>query len=421
MSSRFLQALRAAVMNEKVQWEEPLEEAEWQELFHQAEIHKVMPLIVDAVYSCGAAQLINPEVWRQLKRRIMQQVMMQTMKSEEFLGLYKSLREAGVRALVVKGIVCRELYPNPDYRTSGDEDVLIPEAQYALCHEVMTDYGMVPSDPEMDRDAAYEVPYGKQGHPIYIELHKHLFPPESDAYGDLNRFFAGVHERAVEITVNGVPIATMCPTDHFFYLICHSFKHFLHSGFGLRQVCDIVMYANAYGAKIDWKQLLKQCKEIRADRFTAALLKIGEKHLVLNREKACLSDAWCKLIDTVDETAMLEDLMDSGIYGDASMSRKHSSNMTLNAVTADKQGVESKGGVIRMLFPGVGTMRGRYPYLKKHPYLLPVAWIQRIVKYRKETKAAKAAGVESANSASESLRVGSQRIALLKKYGIIKK
>ena len=52
------------------------------------------------------------------KRRIVQQVMIQTMKTSEFLQLYRFLAEAGIRPLVVKGIVCRELYPNPDYRAS---------------------------------------------------------------------------------------------------------------------------------------------------------------------------------------------------------------------------------------------------------------------------------------------------------------
>lgn len=88
----------------------------------------------------------------------------------------------------MKGIVCRNLYPNPDYRMSGDEDVLIPEEQFKLCHQVMLDYGMQPADPTQDIQSEHEVPYGKPGSPIYIELHKCLFPPESTAYGDLNRF-----------------------------------------------------------------------------------------------------------------------------------------------------------------------------------------------------------------------------------------
>ena len=52
-------------------------------------------------------------------------------------------------------------------------------------------------------------------------------------------------------------------------------------------------------------------------------------------------------------------------------------------------------------------------YLKKYPFLLPAAWGDRLLKYRKET----AAG----NGAAESIRIGSQRIELMKQYGILKK
>ena len=58
-------------------------------------------------------------------------------------------------------------------------------------------------------ESVYEVPYGKKGSLIYIELHKSLFPPESEAYGDLNRFFANVHEDAIDIRIDGTDIRTM--------------------------------------------------------------------------------------------------------------------------------------------------------------------------------------------------------------------
>jgi hypothetical protein len=48
---------------------------------------------------------------------------------------------------------------------------------------------------------AFEVPYRKAGSPLYIELHKQLFAPESDAYADLNRFFEGAFERTVSETI----------------------------------------------------------------------------------------------------------------------------------------------------------------------------------------------------------------------------
>ena len=269
--------------------------------------------------------------------------MLQTMKTSEFLRLYRFLCDGGIRPVIVKGIVCRELYPNPDYRASSDEDVLIRPEDFERCHSRMLEFGMVPSDSGLDIHTAYEVPYGKKGSPVYIELHKHLFPPDSEAYGELDGLFGNVHEQAAELSVNGIPVYTMEYSAHFFYLICHAFKHFLHSGFGIRQVCDIVLFANTYGSKIDWIKVLEQCRTIHADLFAAALLHIGEKYLTFSPEKSCCPPEWRSI--RVDEGPLLEDLLSGGIYGDADMSRKHSSNITLSAVRrkrrAGKPGIKS--------------------------------------------------------------------------------
>ena len=407
----FLEALGAGLRGEGVCWEMDMSSEQWAQLFQMAQAHHVLPMIFEATYACQAARNADPRLMMMAKRQTMHSVMMQAMKTEEFLALMKHLKAQGLTPCVVKGIACRSLYPNPDHRLSGDEDVLIPPQQAQRCHEAMLAFGMQMCEPEQDREAAYEIPYGKPGSPIYIELHKSLFPPENDAYGDLNRFFESVHVRTVELAVGNVMLTTMNPTDHFFYLICHSFKHFLHSGFGLRQVCDIVLYANRWGSEIDWARVKSSCEEIHALGFTRALLKIGKVHFGFDSETACLPDEW--EIECIDEEPMLEDLLSSGIYGDATMSRKHSSTMTLSAVTADKQGKRAKRNVLRTLFPKLSAMKGRYPYLKKRPYLLPIAWASRIFSY------ARRKGKHS-DDAAESLRIASERIELMRKYGIVR-
>ena len=407
----FLEALGASLRDARVDWEMELTQENWAELFRLAQAHHVLPMIYEAVYACPAVRSADPRMMMFFKRQTLQSVMMQAMKTSEFLAMMKHLQAAGLTPCVVKGIACRSLYPHPDHRMSGDEDVLIPIRQAERCHEALLAFGMQMAEPEQERETAYEIPYGRKGSPIYIELHKSLFPPDNDAYGDFNRFFEHAHERTAALTVDGVTMATLCPTDHFFYLICHSFKHFLHSGFGLRQVCDIVLFAKCWGSEIDWTLVRRNCEEIHAMQFMLALLKIGKVHFGFDPAVACLPEGW--RIDDVDERAMLDDLLDSGVYGDATMSRKHSSTMTLSAVSADKQGKQAKRSILRTLFPRRDSLTGRYPYLKKRPYLLPVAWASRIVGY------ARRSGKGSDNTA-ESLRIAGERIELMRKYGIIK-
>ena len=291
----FLEALKSALKNEQVEWNNKLEAQEWMDLFRMAEVHQILPMIYEAVYRSPAAGQADPQILAPAKAQMVRTVIMQTQKTGEFEPLYRYLRERGICPLVVKGIVCRNIYPNPDYRISGDEDLLIRPEDFRKCHDLLREYGMQTSEHDMDAEeleSVYEVPYGKKGSLIYIELHKSLFQPESEAYGDLNRFFANVHKDAIDIRIDGTDIRTMGYTDHLFYLICHSFKHFLHSGFGIRQVCDIILFANEYGDAIDWEKILRQCREIHADLFAAALFAIGEKYLTFDPEKAHYPKVW---------------------------------------------------------------------------------------------------------------------------------
>lgn len=385
---------------------------DWLTLMNQARLHNVLPMIYDVVRDCPAMQSIDASMRAMFKKRMTYQVVLQTKRTAEFLALWQELRAAGLTPLVVKGIICRHLYPMPDYRLSTDEDVLIPVEQFDRCHEKMLELGMKLMDPEEDLAEAYEVSYIKDGSPIYIELHKSLFTPKSEVFRDWNRYFQNVFEDRVAQMVDGQEVLTLAPTDHLFYLICHSFKHFLHSGFGIRQVCDITMYAEAYGEQIDWDRIVDLCREIRAEGFCIALFRIGEKYLIFDREKACYPQVWAE--QEVDETAMLEDLLCGGVYGNVDGSRLHSSNMTLHAVEAQKKGKKVSGNILRLVFPKAKNLQKRYPYLKKHPYLVPVAWVDRLLKYRKETS------VSENNDAAESIRIGNQRIELLRQYGVLR-
>ena len=408
----FLTIVKAALMGKQAEPDREILPDEWEKLFRMAEIHKVLPLFYEAVYGSQALRQAELPFLPAIRRQVQQQVMMQTLRTVEFLQLNQAMQSAGLRPMVVKGILCRNLYPQPDHRQSSDEDVLIPEDQFAVCHQVMTEFGMQTTEDEARMAASFEIPYRKAESPLYIELHKHLFPPESDAYGDMNRFFEGVTDRAVPEEIQGQTVYTMAPTDHLFYLICHAFKHFVHSGFGIRQVCDIVLYANKYGSRIQWLQVLNNCKEIRAEKFAAALFRIGRNYLVFDPERAEYPGAWQEI--RINEIPMLEDLLSAGVYGGADMNRKHSSNITLNAVAAQKQGRKAKNAALTSAFPPASRLEERYPYLKKHPYLLPAAWCSRLLTYFREVRHS------NDNNAAGALKVGSERIGLLQEYGILK-
>ena len=408
ISELFLQALKAALENRQVSWDDDVTGEELRQILALSQEHHVQPMIFEAVYACPAATRLDPVIAGFCRRNTVQSVMAQTVKTQEFLELFTHFRQENLRPLVVKGIICRNLYPKPDYRFSGDEDVLCGEAQFKKCHKAMIGFGMEPCSPSLD---SYEVPYRKPDGGLYIELHKTLFASDSDIFSDCNRLFDQAFDKAVDIEINGVPVPTLSYTDHMLYLILHAFKHFLHSGFGIRQVCDMVLFANAYGENVDWKYVLKKCKGIRADKFAAAIFEIGRKHLNFDPDCAHYPRFWREISVEIDP--ILEDLLCGGIYGASDRSRVHSSNMTLNAVSADKKGRKIKGNVFFTIFPPAKSLESRFSYLHKRPFLLPIAWICRIFAYLKESL------TEPKSAAKEVIRTGERRVELLRQYDII--
>ena len=250
----------------------------------------------------------------------------------------------------------------------------------------------------------FEVTYQAPGDGLRLELHKALFAPDSEVMGDYNRFFDGAMERAVTVRAEGADLRTLCPHDHLLYLLLHAMKHFIHSGFGIRQVLDIGLFAGRYGAGVDWPRLLRQCREVRGEQFAAAVFDTARR---LGLEVPLDAD-WEALAG--DGGPLLRDLLSGGVYGATDRSRLHSGTVTLHAVEAQRRGGGSS--LLRTLFPGRAGLEGRYPYLKRYPALLPVAWVQRLWRYGRE------AG-RPGGGASESLKTANRRLALLREYGIL--
>ena len=410
ITTRFLETLGTSLKKETVTWEH-VSNTQWKRLFLLAEQQQVLPLVFEAVCNCLAVRE-EQELLAFYRKKMFEQTAMQAVKTNEFLKIYKRICEQGIRPLVIKGLICRELYPLPNHRISTDEDVLILPEEFAQVHEILSAEGMDVKGTTEDIHKAYEVPYRREGSYIYIEVHKQLFPDDAVAYSEYNRFFDGAHERAIVENVMGTPIYTMCYTDHLLYLICHAFKHFLHSGIGVRQVCDIVLFANAHGKEIDWKHIFKCCQEMNSEKIVAAMFEIGEKYFGFDINKACYPEEFQRI--QVEEETLLKDMLEGGILGNLGANRVHSSNITLNAVIADREGRQVKISVLKTVFPPVNKMKNRYQYLNKHPYLLPFAWICRVFTYGKDVKRSQD------NSPIQSVAIGKSRVEMLKEYDVIK-
>ena len=70
----FLEALKAALKNEQVEWNNKLEAQEWMDLFRMAEVHQILPMIYEAVYRSPAAGQADPQILAPAKAQMVRTV-----------------------------------------------------------------------------------------------------------------------------------------------------------------------------------------------------------------------------------------------------------------------------------------------------------------------------------------------------------
>ena len=425
-----------------------LSSGDWDALFALAERHKLLPLILDAAWQCPslhaerpAAPREHPPVAAHSVRHVdtpataqtdaLRQIHDQVFQEIDFLNTVLALQAGGLDPIILKGPACRALYPKPLLRPSVDDDLLIPAEAAPAFHEALLAQGLTPDDPSADPAEAWELSYHKPGSLLYLELHKQLFDPAHPAFRAFNGAFAGAMERTVPLRVQDVTLRTLAPTDHLLFLLLHAFKHFLYSGFGLRIVTDVCLYAQRWAEEIDFARVRAVCAANRCDRFAAAIFRIGERRLGIPAA-AALQPAGANFPDgprpqpvesagvgvpdgppsfpEVDEEPLLADILAAGLHG-AEPDRLHSANITTAAVADRNLGRAPRGGLRQSVFLPASKLAGRYPFLEKHPWLLPVAWTRRVFAYAGE--------MHRGSSPAASLRLGRERLELLKTYDVI--
>lgn len=364
----------------------PLTQEQWLELFRLASEQKALPLLYPALEKYAD---MEPSSFSMLKRLVISGTAGQIGQNERFRAVYAELRRAGLSPLVIKGPICAACYPEAHSRISSDVDLYVQEAEFADCCRLLEKLGMERgSAPKPDEEITYS------DRLLRLEVHRRLFSSASPTEKTMEERFCDAFGRAAQDD----GFLTLCPDDHLLYLLLHACKHFIHSGVGVRQACDIVLFARKQEAALDWQQLLTRCAAHQIADFAGAIFALGERELGIGLP-------WPG--SRPDPTALLEDMLDGGVYGSASMTRRHTATVTLNAFR--KKG--EKTSVLSSVFPKKGYLQGRYPYLIKYPFLLPIAWLSRLFAYLLHTG--------RRDTPAETLHLAGERIALLKEYRLI--
>lgn len=377
------------------------EKQQWQSLYRLAAVHKMTAVVYQILGQMPEFCREMPELKAMWKQSAFCQVAAQTAKTRRIVEIAQQLDQAQIPYAVVKGVICRQLYTQPDLRPSGDEDVLIRGEDRQKCQEILQSMGLSHMQGMAEEDVTHWMDHGTG---LHIELHQALVPADWEMAKVLNPYFSRNLADGIRIPVDGAVIRTLNPTAHFVFLVAHALKHFISGGVGVRSVGDILAFAEVYSDVIDHRQVREMVTQIRGWEFFQQILAIGGAYLDIIPEKL----GWERTAPA-DFEPMLMDMLEAGIYGQATRDRKHSASMLVQQAQGKK-----KSSLRTAIFPAASSLRGRYPVLKKWPLLLPFVWIHRIGCYAAEVFHSKGRG----NSPTQAMALGRQRQALMERYGI---
>lgn len=286
---------------------------DWDKLCSIAQRHSVLPLLYDTL----AEKEDLPEKVYKTAERLAKGAVSQSYRLL-FLSKYLigKMEVAGLPVVLLKGVGTASFYPVPELRKSGDVDLLLlDKTRLKQVCGILQDCGCVRSD---EQHALHHVVYcTKEG--IEIEIHTMLAEPFDSQ--EINRYMQeklpDCRRNIRRATCMGVELPMLDTGYHAYELLLHMLQHFLWAGFGLRLLCDWVVFWNRETEAEEREKYLRLVRESRVKGFSDIVTLFCCTYLGLSQERV----AWMEITGKYDLDIFLREIMEAEEFGNSAADR----------------------------------------------------------------------------------------------------
>lgn len=343
----FLQIINDYIHNRK----SIIDNVDWNQLFQYSQAHQLTTIVYAQCKCCMPADICS--IFRETSMRIIAHNI--RFKSDIDSVLLK-FKEKGIKACLVKGFAISEYYPVWQHRSMGDADILTKYKDEAS--SVLMSCGFL-CKAKGDNEYIF---FKNQ---FEIELHN-LLEYDSDEVGsDKNKVFFNSFDRYIHDDVLDISF-------HFLYLFLHLRKHLMKYGVGFRQFLDIAVLTERC-KKIDWTWVAEKGQELDLLEFIKTVLALNERWFGIDSPIPCAS------INDAFACEATEYIFNNGVFGQI-----HGEDMQqLRIIRAQNDQYtffDMLKNAFKMIFLNYHAMCSLdyCGFLRKHPLLLPYAWLKRI-------------------------------------------
>lgn len=361
-SDRFIICILKAFLNNQVSITIP-DSINWDEFTHMTDINSISG-IVGYVFDQLSMINVPEDIRKKYSDDFFSTIALSTIRDEEMKSLIVQLNKCGINHMLFKGYVIKDLYTVPELRTFGDIDFAIKRESRKKCNELMLQRGYRLLD-------NWEPVYSYESSNEHYEIHTELLDSNLNNNYDYQSYFQDYWKHGVCISQHTFLLSV---EYHLLFLLLHIAKHVYSSGAGIRMYLDIAFYLREYRTTIDWVHFQNEVETLKLDRFVNTVFTAVENWFGIESPIAL------EKIDKAFLDEFLKFTINGGVFGYSSevsklsQVRKNSNGKTVNRA----------GTLIKKAFPSVNTIKTRYVYLDKRPWLLPIAWVHRfLIKKRK--------------------------------------
>lgn len=345
------QLIRSVLMEEKP--DISVEGLDWQYMMKLCRYQKIDHLVAYAVSGLQGCGEIPADVKERMLKAQQKGVAREVTQYFSLQEIQQRFEESGIENLPLKGAQLKNDYPSPDMRFLTDLDILCPLEKQEEIKGIMESLGYV-----MDHGGGHHDVYVRKPF-MTVEIHW-ICSTEND---EMDAFLCEVWNRCEK--VEGCQMSYRMPwEDYYVYMIGHLAKHMRYGGIGIRMLLDLFVFERKRKSECDWKYVEEHLEQAGLLRFAHTM-------------QAFLWKCMTEEEDFFEKNILLEHLIGSGAYGTM---ENHTGMRLLKDGGKKSRIFQNRIRVAAAaLFPSPDAMKQLFPMVKKYPFLLPAAWIWRLL------------------------------------------
>ena len=249
-------------------WKVPLEVPEgfrdWDSVMKLAKSQAMTGLVADVLLRSPQILSTLPERFvARLQEIPLENMGVHTVLNNTLIMVVTRLREHGIEPVLLKGQGLASYYPVPQLRQCGDIDLYVGVENYEKAYELLEPVATEIDDRSCLVDTKhFHVHVG----PVLFEIHRYADILTYRRQNAIYQSYAseGLSSGLVPVDFAGCSVNTPADDFNIYYVFNHFWHHFLTSGVGFRQICDLACLLYAKKGQYDVAMLEKVLNDLDA-------------------------------------------------------------------------------------------------------------------------------------------------------------